>query len=115
MPRTFKKHMAASLTQQLSDIEEQIDGLVEAVEDDGGASPALRAVVDELHTKAREARDEGRGADGRAIRDHVIEVEQAADSAKKAAEADGDISDATRRAVFEAHSKLRALKEALPA
>jgi hypothetical protein len=106
--------MAASITQQLSDIEEQIDGLMETIKGDDGASSALRAVINELHSKAREARDEVRGADERSIRDHVIEVEQAADSAKKAAEADGQISDATRRAVLDAHSKLSALKKALP-
>ena len=71
-------------------------------------------MIDELHSKAREARDEVRGADEQAIRDHVIEVEQAADSAKRAAEADRKISEATRRAVLEAHSKLRAIKDALP-
>ena len=106
--------MAASLTQQLSDIEEQIDDLMETLKRDQGVSPALQAVVTELHDKAREARDEIRGADERSIRDHLIEVEQAADSAKRAAEADDKISAATRRAVLDAHSALRELKEALP-
>ena len=106
--------MAASITQQLSDIEEQIDGTLAKVNADPGASAALKAVVSELHTKAREARDETKGADERTIRDHIIEAEEAADSAKHAAEAEGQISEATRQAVLEAHDALCALKGALP-
>ena len=106
--------MAASITQQLSDIEEQIDGIVEKVNADPGASPALRAVIEELHTKTREARDGTKGADARAIRDHIIEAEEAADSAKHAAEAEPDILDANREAVLKAHDALRELKSVLP-
>ena len=106
--------MAASITQQLSDIEEQIDGVVEKVNADPGASASLRAVVSELHNKTREARDETKGASERTIRDHIIEAEEAADSAKHAAEAERQISESTREAVLEAHDALCALKGALP-
>ena len=106
--------MAASITQQLSDIEEQIDGVVEKVNADPHASPALKAVVAELHAKTREARDETKGAAERTIRDHIIEAEEAADSAKHAAEAETQISGATRQAVLDAHDALCALKAALP-
>ena len=106
--------MAVSITQQLSDIEEQIDAVVEKVNADPGASAALKAVVAELHNKTREARDETKGADERTIRDHIIEAEEAADSAKHAAEAETQITDATRRSVLDAHDALCALKGALP-
>jgi hypothetical protein len=106
--------MAASITQQLSDIEEQIDGVMATVNADPGASGALKAVVSELHTKTREARDETKGADERTIRDHIIEAEEAADSAKHAAEAEGRISQETRQAVLSIHDALCALKGALP-
>ena len=102
--------MAASITTRLSDIEEQIDGAAEQLESDPAISPALKAVFDELHRKTREARDTLKGADEDEIREHVIEVEQAADSAKCAVEADQKISGATRDAVIEIHDALCELK-----
>ena len=105
--------MAASITTRLSDIEEQIDGAAEQLESDPAISPALKAVFDELHRKTREARDSLKGADEDKIREHVIEVEQAADSAKCAAEADQKISSATRDAVIEIHDALCELKSEL--
>ena len=104
----------ASIAQHLVDIEEQVDHAVERVNADPGASPALQAVIAEFHAKARLARDETRGADERTVRDHVIEAEEAADAAKKAAEADENISDATRRAVILAHDAMCDLKGDLP-
>jgi hypothetical protein len=104
----------ASIAQQLIDIEEQIDRAVGKVNADPGASPALQAVVAELHAKARLAREETRGADERTVRDHVIEAEEAADAAKKAAEADENISEATRSAVVAAHDSMCDLKGDLP-
>lgn len=106
--------MAASITQQLSDIEEQVDQAVAKVNSDPGASAALRAVVEELHNKTREARDGTKGADERAIRDHILVAEEAADSAKRAAEAENEISDASRQAVLAAHDALSELKSFLP-
>lgn len=106
--------MAASITTRLADIEEQIDEAEAQLENDGGASPALKAVFDELHRKTREARDVLRGADATTIRDHVIEVEQAADSAKRAAEADEHASAASRDAVLKIHDALSELKGDLP-
>ena len=110
----FSTHMAASISQQLSDIEAQIDGAVAKVNADPGASPALKAVVGELHSKTREARDGTKAADERAIRDHILVAEEAADSAKHAAEAETQLSEASRQAVLEAHEALRELKSVLP-
>ena len=102
--------MAASITTLLGDIEEQIEDVAAQLENDAGASPALRAVFDELHSKTKEARDSLKGADEDKIREHVIEVEQAADSAKRAAEADENISSESREAVLGIHDALCELK-----
>jgi hypothetical protein len=105
--------MAASITTRLADIEEQIDETAAKLDQDAGASSALKAVFEELHRKTREARDTLKGADESTIRERVIEVEQAADSAKYAAEADERISAATREAVFGIHDELCELKSEL--
>lgn len=75
----------------------KIDDAVGAVRNDQGASPVLTAVVSEFAKKAEKAAG---AEDERAA---VIELEQAGDSAKVAAEADTGLSDATRDAVLEAH------------
>ena len=73
------------------------DEALEAVGADPGASPVLIAVVSEFAKKAEKASqaEDEQGA--------VIELEQAGDSAKAAAEADGGVSDATRQVVLVAH------------
>jgi len=74
-----------------------IDEARQLVGDDPGASPVLVAVVTEFANKAAKATA---AADER---EAVIELEQAGDSAKAAAEADAAISDAARQAVLDAH------------
>ena len=102
--------MAASITIRLADIEEQIDDVEAQLGNDSGASPALKAVFQELHRKTREARDSLKGADEQTIREHVIEVEEAADCAKRAAQADDKVSTANRDAVVKVHDALCELK-----
>lgn len=75
----------------------KIDSALDAVQADKGASPVLVAVVSEFAEKADKAvafPDE---------RVAVIELEQAGDSAKAAAEADLGVSPAAREAVLDAH------------
>ena len=86
------------------------DSIVDAVvviEQDRGASSVLRAVVDEFVNKARKARDLSASI---TLRDAVIELEQAADSAKAAAEADDSAADSTVEAVRQAHLEICVLK-----
>jgi type IV secretory pathway VirJ component len=73
------------------------DSALASVRTDRGASPVLIAVVSEFAKKAEKAihSDDERTA--------VIELEQAGDSAKAAAEADTGVADATRQAVLDAH------------
>ncbi len=75
----------------------KIDSARQAVERDEGASPVLVAVVNEFSKKADKA---AASSDERVA---VIELEQAGDSAKAAAEADPGLSPASREAVLEAH------------
>jgi hypothetical protein len=77
-------------------------------EADRNASVVLVAVVREFDSKADKA---GRTADDEAsARDAVIELEQAGDSAKAAAEADPGLDAAALQAVLDAHLAICVLK-----
>jgi hypothetical protein len=86
-----------TVAERLREVRTKIDAASNAVQADQGASPVLTAVVSEFAKKAQKAAgaEDERGA--------VIELEQAGDSAKVAAEADTGVTDATRDAVLEAH------------
>lgn len=86
-----------STGERLREVRTKIDDAVGAVRNDQGASPVLTAVVSEFAKKA----DKAAGTEDE--RAAVIELEQAGDSAKVAAEADTGVSDSTREAVLEAH------------
>jgi hypothetical protein len=81
-----------TIAERLREVQAQID-----VARDQDASPVLIAVVDEFGKKAEKAT---RAEDER---EAVIELEQAGDSAKAAAEADMGVSEAARQAVLDAH------------
>ncbi len=83
--------------ERLQAVRAKIDSARDAVESDKGASPVLLAVVNEFANKADKA---AASSDERVA---VIELEQAGDSAKAAAEADSGVSPTAREAVLEAH------------
>jgi hypothetical protein len=85
------------MAEQIEAVRIKIDKAREAVQGDAGASPVLVAVVNEFAKKA----DKATGSSDE--RTAVIELEQAGDSAKAAAEADPGVSPATRNTVLEAH------------
>lgn len=87
----------ANTEERLGGVRSKIDHALESVRADREASPVLVAVVGEFANKAQKAAglDDERAA--------IIELEQAGDSAKVAAEADTGVSDATRQAVLDAH------------
>lgn len=91
--------------ERLEDVAGRIRRAVEISEGDQGASPVLVAVVAELGRKSAKALESLSAGDATATtaRECVVEVEQAADSAKTGAEADTGASDATREAVSDAH------------
>jgi hypothetical protein len=75
---------------------------------DSGASPVLVAVVREFQAKLAKA--EAHTTDGVPDRDSVLELEQAGDSAKAAAEADSGVSSDARESVLAAHLAICKLK-----
>jgi type IV secretory pathway VirJ component len=83
--------------ERLRDARVKTDSALACVRADPGASPVLIAVMGEFAKKADKAThsDDERTA--------VIELEQAGDSAKAAAEADIGVADTTRQAVLDAH------------
>ena len=96
-----------TIAERLREVRSKIDTASDAVRADQGASPVLTAVVSEFAKKAEKAAgaEDERGA--------VIELEQAGDSAKVAAEADTGVSDTTRNAVLEAHLAICIVKSKL--
>jgi len=78
-----------------------------AVEADAGASPVLAAVVREFASKAAKAVEL---ASGDREWEAVVELEQAGDSAKAAAEADTGAAEATKASVLDAHLAICMLK-----
>jgi len=93
--------------ERLRDACAKTDSALASVRADQGASPVLIAVVSEFAKKAEKAAhsDDERTA--------VIELEQAGDSAKAAAEADTGVADATRQAVLDAHYAICVAKSKL--
>jgi predicted ArsR family transcriptional regulator len=101
-----------TVTERFAEVDGKIAKALEAVEADGGRSPVLAAVVQEFHRKADKTRGAIGGGDA-AEREAIVELEQAGDSAKYAAEADPGISDGTRQAVEDAHLAICVLKAKL--
>ena len=86
---------------EFDEVVERITAAARKVEAGAGASPVLVAVVRELQNKL--AKPEGHAVDGVPTRDAVIELEQAGDSAKAAAEADTRLAPEVRESVLAAH------------
>jgi type IV secretory pathway VirJ component len=95
--------------ERLQQVRLKIDSALDAVRNDQGASPVLVAVVEEFARKADKAAGT---ADERLA---VVELEQAGDSAKAAAEADPGVSPKTRDAVLDAHLAICIAKAKLDA
>ena len=91
-----------------TEVVEKITDAARRVDADGGASPVLVAVVREFEAKLAKA--EKRATDGVPERDSVMELEQAGDSAKAAAEADTGLSSDSRESVLAAHLAICKLK-----
>jgi hypothetical protein len=90
------------------EVVEKVTDAVRRVEADGGASPVLVAVVGEFQAKLVKAEQHATGdVPGR---DSVVELEQAGDSAKVAAEADTGLSSDARESVLAAHLAICKLK-----
>src|SRR5688572_30878852 len=103
----------SEVAERLAKLQERVDVAVDAAKNDGGASPVLRAVVEEFARKFEKAR---KSIDsGGSEREAVVEAEQAADSAKYAAEADTGLGQETREAIIAAHDRVCVLKNKMDA
>jgi hypothetical protein len=98
-----------AIRERLAGVDDKIQAAVRATTADSGASPVLAAVIEDFGRKSAKAVEQA-GGDGTAARDAVIELEQAGDSAKYAAEADTGLTDDTRKAVLAAHLAICILK-----
>jgi hypothetical protein len=87
-------------TVEVQEIREKADLALRSAEADANASPVLTAVVRELAAKAAKALDL---AGGDREWEGLLEVEQAGDSAKAAAEADSGAAEATVSSIQAAH------------
>ncbi|NMO90587.1 hypothetical protein [Actinomycetospora sp. TBRC 11914] len=96
------------VSSRLADVKARTSAALSAAEADEGASVVTVAVVREFDTKSDKARRSA--ADDASARDAVIELEQAGDSAKAAAEADPGADAGTRDAVLDAHLAICILK-----
>jgi hypothetical protein len=74
-----------------------------ALNSDAGASPVLLAVVEEFYRKLVKTQGAILGGDERLSREGLIELEQAADSARYAALADKGVAAGTRDLIVETH------------
>jgi phage-related tail fiber protein len=99
---------APDLMSRLDEVKTKTVEALQLSEADPGASVVLVAVVREFDTKATKANRRSDGAS--AARDAVIELEQAGDSAKAAAEADPGLGAAALDAVQAAHLAICILK-----
>ena len=90
------------------EVRDKITDAATRVEADGGASPVLVAVVREFRAKLAKA--EKRATDGVPQHDSVLELEEAGDCAKAAAEADSGLSSDSRESVLAAHLAICKLK-----
>lgn len=96
------QQIATRLTARL---EQQLEEATAAVGSDAQASPVLAAVLGEFARKFAKTRTAIEGS-GAAAREAVVELEQAADSAKWAATADPGLGAAARAAVIGAHDTI---------
>jgi hypothetical protein len=97
----------SDITTELQGVHAKANAALQAVQGDGGASPVLTAVVNEFASKAEKALRASANGQGR---DAVFELEQAGDSAKVAAEADGGAAEPTTSSVLDAHLAICMLK-----
>lgn len=95
------------VTTRLDEVKGKTETALRAAESDGGASVVLVAVVREFDSKADKV---GQQAGNGSARDAVIELEQAADRAKAAADADPNLGESARQAVHDAHLAICILK-----
>jgi len=104
--------MKESLTDQMALIRRHLDRATAAVATSG--SPVARAVLGEFVRKLEKAAAAMPGANAQTSRELIVEVEQAGDSAKVAADADTTMNADARKLVEVAHNAICVLKAETP-
>lgn len=94
----------------IKQIDTLIKGAMRAVDEDPGASKVLYEVVKEFSRKSNKALQSLSDPEDPDLWTHVVELEQAGDSAKIAADADAGVTASTRRHVRDAHDAICSLK-----
>jgi hypothetical protein len=105
--------MEEPLADRLALLRRHIDRAMAALASDATASPVLRAVVGEFDKKLAKTTAGLPSATSAAARELIIELEQAGDSAKVAAEADAGASADAKKLVDLAHHAICVLKHEL--
>ena len=100
---------STEITAKLAEVRSKLTSAIDAIEADAGSSPILIAVVREFDTKLGRAEAEASHRTG-AVRERIVEAEQAGDSAKIGAEADTGLGNEARQAVLDAHLAICMLK-----
>jgi hypothetical protein len=98
-----------TIHERLTEVEDKITRAIQAVEQDKATNPGLQAVLNELGEKCQRMMEDLDEAE-EPIWDHLVELEEAADCAKVAGEAEANLSDETRGCIIEAHEMVSALK-----
>jgi hypothetical protein len=98
-----------TIGERLTEAEDKITRAIRAVEQDKTATPALLAVLNELGEKCQRTIEDLEDAE-EPVWDHLVELEEAADCAKVAGEAEKGIHDDTRGCIIEAHEFVSGLK-----
>lgn len=102
-----------NVQEQLTELDKLIKKAAHTVASDQGASPVLAAVVNDFREKSKKALNSVPNANREKVLRIVVELEQAADSAKVAANADKGATEETRHIIQDAHDPICGLKAAL--
>ncbi len=100
---SFGKGRRVIVEKVLAKAAEGLTASLVALNSDGGASPVLLAVVEEFYRKFVKTQDTILGSDERLSREGLVELEQAADSARYAALADKGVAADIRDLIVETH------------
>lgn len=99
----------ATTRKRLYHTEEQIGQAVAALEADPGTSPMMLALVKELRSKSKKAICALNCVDD-SLFEQVIEMEQAAESARYAADADKGLTGKTRKVMLDAYMSVTGVR-----
>lgn len=102
------------LKKKIDELEQCADDAKNAMQSAGNVPQPLREGIENLHQQARMAKKDGTGNDD-ALRDKVMQIEQAADRAMAACRNAGNVDPKLQQAVQQAHDEASKLKKQVEA